>query len=77
MTSTSALPTDRALESRLRQAIRDIPDYPRPGILFKDITPLLGDAALFAEACHAMAAPYREEGVTHVAATESRGFIVG
>ena len=77
MMSASALPVDRALESRLRNAVRDIPDYPKPGIVFKDITPLLGDPLLFAEACHAMAAPYRTDGVTHVAAIESRGFLFG
>lgn len=77
MTSASAIPADPALESRLRRAIRDIPDYPRPGIVFKDITPLLGDSQLFAETCHAMATAHREEGVTHVAAIESRGFLFG
>lgn len=77
MTSASALPADRALEARLRNAIRDIPDYPKPGIVFKDITPLLGDPRLFSDACQAMAAPYREDDVTHVAAIESRGFLFG
>ncbi|HSA55981.1 MAG TPA: adenine phosphoribosyltransferase [Gemmatimonadaceae bacterium] len=75
--STSAHPADRALESRLRAAIRDIPDYPKPGIVFKDITPLLGDRRLFAQACEAMSAPFRDAGVTHVAAIESRGFLFG
>ena len=77
MTSLSAFPADHALESRLRRAIRDIPDYPKPGIVFKDITPLLGDPQLFADACRAMAAPYRDGAVTHVAAIESRGFLFG
>ena len=77
MTSASALPTDRALEARLRQSIRDIPDYPKPGIVFKDITPLLGDPGSFADTCRAMAEPYRDDGVTHVAAIESRGFLFG
>lgn len=72
---TSAPSFDATLESRLRAGVRDIPDYPRPGIIFKDITPLLADARLFGEACHAMAAPYRVERVTHVAAIESRGFL--
>ena len=66
-----------ALEERLRRGVRDIPDYPKPGVVFKDITPLLGDAALFAEACDAMAETFRARKVTHVAAVESRGFIFG
>lgn len=61
--------------ARLRRLIRDIPDYPKPGIVFKDITPLLGNAAGFRDACAAMAEPFRGLGVTHVAAIESRGFL--
>ena len=66
-----------SLESRLRPAIRDVPDYPKAGILFKDITPLLADSELFAAATHAMAEPFARAGVTHVVAIESRGFILG
>src|SRR5688500_7200423 len=65
------------LTNELRAAIRDIPDFPKPGIMFKDITPLLGDPALFAEATDAMAEGFEAAGVTHVAAIESRGFILG
>ena len=61
----------------LRQAIRDIPDFPKAGITFKDITPLLGNARLFAAATDALADAWRGEGITHVAAIESRGFILG
>ena len=61
----------------LRRAIRDVPDFPKAGIMFKDITPLLGDARLFAMATQAMAETFRAVGVTHVAAIESRGFILG
>lgn len=61
----------------LRSLIRDIPDYPKPGILFKDITPLLGDADAFVAATRAMAEPFRGERMTHVVAIESRGFILG
>jgi adenine phosphoribosyltransferase len=57
--------------------IRDIPDYPKPGIVFKDITPLLADPGAFGDACDAMAAPFRGAGVTHVVAIESRGFLFG
>lgn len=62
---------------RLRQLIRDVPDYPKPGIVFKDITPLLGDAAAFEAATRAMAAPFLDADIAHVVAIESRGFILG
>src|ERR1700743_3736848 len=65
------------LQDRVRRLIRDIPDYPQPGIIFKDITPLLGDARAFAAATDAMAAPFEELGISHVVAIESRGFILG
>ena len=61
----------------MRRAIRDVPDFPKPGILFKDITPLLADGQLFQQACEAMAAPFRDANVTLVAAIESRGFLLG
>ena len=61
----------------LRSLIRDVPDFPLPGIIFKDITPLLGDAAAFDRALEQIAAPWRGKGVTHVTGIESRGFIVG
>jgi adenine phosphoribosyltransferase len=61
----------------LRSLIRDIPDYPKPGILFKDITPLLADADAFALATRLMADPFADAHVTHVVAIESRGFILG
>lgn len=57
--------------------MRDVPDFPRPGILFKDITPVLGDAALLRDVVAAMAAPWHDAGITHVAGIESRGFILG
>jgi adenine phosphoribosyltransferase len=66
-----------SLAARLQRALRDVPDFPRPGILFRDITPLLADAALFAEATAALAGPFDDAGVTHVAGIESRGFILG
>lgn len=67
----------RPLEDRLRAAIRDVPDFPRPGIVFKDITPVLADGPLFAETVDALAAPFAGRGVTHVVAIESRGFLLG
>jgi adenine phosphoribosyltransferase len=61
----------------LKATIRDVPDFPKPGVVFKDITPVLGDARLFEEATEAMAAPFDAEAITHVVAIESRGFIFG
>jgi len=58
----------------LTARIRDVPDYPQPGILFKDITPLLADGAAFAATITALAAGH--EGVTKVAGIEARGFIL-
>jgi len=57
--------------------IRDIPDYPKPGIVFKDITPLLADSVAFTAVTAMMAAPFESLDVTHVVAVESRGFILG
>jgi adenine phosphoribosyltransferase len=57
--------------------IRDVPDFPKPGILFKDITPMLANAAAFAAATGALADPWREAGVQAVLGIESRGFILG
>jgi adenine phosphoribosyltransferase len=77
--SLSAQENGRAsgVVSRVRRLIRDVPDYPKPGIVFKDITPLLADAIAFADATRAMAEPFGELGVTQVVAIESRGFILG
>jgi adenine phosphoribosyltransferase len=60
-----------------RDLIRDVPDFPRPGIVFKDITPLLADADGFDAAIDAMAAPWRGIALDAVFAIESRGFILG
>jgi len=57
--------------------IRDVPDFPKPGIVFKDITPLLLDAAAFRRAVELMAAPFRDAKVTRVVSIESRGFLLG
>lgn len=69
--------SDDDLAQALRAAIRDVSDFPKPGIVFKDITPVLRDASLFARATAALAAPFRDSGITHVVAIESRGFIFG
>jgi adenine phosphoribosyltransferase len=61
----------------LRTYIRDVPDFPKPGIIFKDITPLLAAPGALKFTCHALAKPFRKKNVTRVAAIESRGFIFG
>ena len=66
-----------APETNLKDFVRDVPDFPKPGILYKDITPLLNDAAAFKAAIDRMAAKYREASVDVVAAAEARGFLFG
>ncbi len=61
----------------LRQKIRDIPDFPKPGIVFKDITPLLCDGPAFRGAIDLLGARYRDLGVDAVVSVEARGFIMG
>lgn len=63
------------LRTRLATSLRDVPDFPKPGILFKDITPVLADAALFGDVISVMANRWRNEKITHVAGIESRGFL--
>jgi len=59
----------------LARYIRDVPDFPKPGIMFKDITPLLRDATAFRVAVEVLAVPYRGQALDAIAAVESRGFI--
>jgi adenine phosphoribosyltransferase len=59
------------------QHLRAIPDYPKPGILFQDITPVLANGELLREVTEAMAHGYRKEGITKVVGIEARGFILG
>jgi adenine phosphoribosyltransferase len=61
----------------LRERIRDVPDFPKPGIVFKDITPLLLDPAAFDFAVEALAAYARPLGVELIVSAEARGFIFG
>ena len=61
----------------IRGLIRDIPDFPEPGIIFKDITPLLGDPKGLAVTVDVMAAPWTDLGVEAVVGIEARGFILG
>jgi adenine phosphoribosyltransferase len=66
-----------ASADHLKQYIRDIPDFPQAGVLYRDITPLLADAEAFREVIDALAAHYRERNIEAVVAVESRGFIFG
>jgi adenine phosphoribosyltransferase len=68
---------DAGLTESLRAKIREVPDFPRPGILFYDITTLLADGAAFRACVDSMVAPLREEQIDVVIAIESRGFIFG
>ena len=61
----------------LRDSIRAIADYPKPGILFRDVTTLLGDAVAFRQAVDEIVAVYQSEGIDKVAGIEARGFILG
>ncbi len=63
--------------ANLQALIRDVPDFPKAGILFKDITPLLADPAGLALAVELMAQPFRNQRIDSVVAAESRGFIFG
>lgn len=61
----------------LQSLIRSIPDYPKPGILFRDITTLIEHPQGFRESVERLAAAHRGQGITHVAGIEARGFIFG
>jgi adenine phosphoribosyltransferase len=63
--------------ARLQARIRDIPDFPQPGILFRDITPLLGDAATLRLSIDLLAAPYQNTPIDYIVGIESRGFLFG
>lgn len=62
---------------RLRRLVRAIPDFPKPGILFRDISPLLEDASGLRMAVGALAEPFRDSGIDRVLGIEARGFIFG
>ncbi len=66
-----------SLADDVARTIRDVPDFPKPGILFKDITPVLLDPELFRRVTDALAQGYATDRITHVVAIESRGFILG
>ena len=68
---------DDRLRLELEAAIREVPDFPTPGIGFKDITPVLSNPSLFGRATAALADAFAGARPTHVAAIESRGFLLG
>jgi adenine phosphoribosyltransferase len=68
---------DAATLREIRDAIRTIPDYPKPGVMFRDITTLLGNAHAFRLVVEELVRPWRNERVDHVAGIEARGFILG
>ncbi|WP_414473469.1 adenine phosphoribosyltransferase [Microvirga sp. M2] len=68
---------DQRLLTDLKAAIRSIPDYPKPGIVFRDITTLLGDARAFRRAVDELVHPFAGGRVDKVAGIEARGFILG
>ncbi|MEI6972186.1 MAG: adenine phosphoribosyltransferase [bacterium] len=61
----------------IRSAIRDVPDFPKKGIIFKDITPVLADPALFSQAIDIFVERHKGKGIGKVAAIDARGFIFG
>jgi adenine phosphoribosyltransferase len=62
---------------KLKMLIRDVPDFPKEGIIFKDITPMIGDPEGLTSALDLLARPFKDKGITSVAGMESRGFIFG
>ena len=66
-----------AVQSELISAIRSIPDYPKPGVMFRDITPLLGNPRAFRRAIDELVHPYAGTKVDKIAGIEARGFILG
>ena len=75
--TSAPIPSAAAVEARLKARIRDVPDFPEPGILFRDITPLLGDAATLRLAIDALVAPFRGTPIDYIVGIESRGFLFG
>jgi adenine phosphoribosyltransferase len=72
------LKSDNAkLIDELKRTIRDVPNFPKPGIVFKDVTPVLLEPALFGAAVTLMAEPYRSARIDRVVSIESRGFLFG
>ncbi len=62
---------------RLKAEIRDVPDFPKPGVMFKDITPILKDPKLFRTAVDLFAKRHRDKGIRKIAVVDARGFLFG
>ncbi len=67
----------KAMIDMLKGKIRDVPDFPKPGVVFKDITPLLADRQTFRAALDLLGDRYRDRGIQVVVGVEARGFIIG
>lgn len=65
------------MEAKLKNLIREVPDFPKPGISFKDITPLLTDHSIYEEIIDQLASPYKGLNIDYIAGIESRGFLFG
>ena len=63
--------------ARIERRIRDVVDFPKPGIVFKDWMPMLGDPEALRDAVALLAEPFRDEGIDHVVGMEARGFLLG
>ncbi len=74
---TSGSSAEAALAARLKARIRGVADFPEPGVLFRDVTPLLADSGAFQEAVAAMSSPFEAFRLDAVAGIESRGFVFG
>ncbi len=68
---------DAPMRDMLKEKVRDIPDFPTPGIIFKDITPLLSDPQAFTMAVDLLAQRYCDDSIDYVVGVEARGFVVG
>lgn len=75
--SSSGQPKPMSQSDLLRSAIRDVPDFPKPGIIFKDITPVLADPLLFKQSILALCDPHRSHPPTKIVGIDARGFIFG
>lgn len=65
------------IEEKIKAAIRDVPDFPKKGIVFKDITPIMLDADLSIEIVEDLVQRYKDQGIDKIAGIESRGFLLG
>jgi adenine phosphoribosyltransferase len=68
---------DARTREQIKESIRTIPDYPKPGVLFRDITTLLGNASIFSRVVDELVLPWTGAGIDRVAGIEARGFILG